>query len=92
MKWGALTIKPPARWGLFSKIPEGRRPEEILLIDPNRVGGLIANTLKFHGITLWYHVYVNSTNTTSGDVKPGSISPNTTRFDVTGGSICTNEF
>ena len=92
MKWGVLATKFPARWGSFSKIPEGRRPKEILLNDPNRVGVLIANAPKFHGITLQYHVCQNSTNTTSGDVKPGRISPNTTRFEVTGGSISANEF
>ena len=61
MKWGVLAIKPPPWLGSFSKIPKGWRPEEILLHDPNWAGGLTANALKFHGITLQYHVYVNST-------------------------------
>ena len=52
MKRGALAIKPPDRRESFSKIPKGRRPEEILLNDPSRAGGLIANTSKFDGITL----------------------------------------
>ena len=56
-------------------------------IDPNRAEGLIANAMKFHGITLWYHACRNSTNTTSGDVRPGGISPNKTWFGDTGGSI-----
>ena len=57
-----------------------------------REGGLIASAPKFHGITLQYHVCQNSTTTTSGEVKSGLISPNTTRFDATGGSISTIEF
>ena len=54
--------------------------------------GLIANAPKFHGIALSYHVCQNSTNTTSSDGKPGRIRTNTTGFDVTEGSISTNEF
>ena len=52
MKWGVLAVKPPARWESFSKVPESRRPEEILLNDPNLAVGLTANAPKFHGIIL----------------------------------------
>ena len=33
--------------GRLVKFPEGRRPKEILLNDPHRAGGLIANTPHF---------------------------------------------
>ncbi len=38
-----MSVKPPTRFGPFSKIPLGLRPLGILLNDPLQAGGLTAN-------------------------------------------------
>ena len=87
IKWGELAIKRPARWGSFSKIPLGRRPEGILLNDPNQAGRLIANHLF-----LCYSFVISCLRkfrlfSQAVDVKPGLFRTNQTWFDVNGGTV-----
>ena len=43
-----LAVKPPAQWGLFSKISKGHRPKEILLNDANWASSLTATVIDWN--------------------------------------------
>ena len=92
IKRGALAIKRPARWGSFSKIPERRKPEGILLNGPYRAGRLIA----YH-LFICYSFVISCLRefrlfSKAVDVNPGLFRTNQTWFDVNGGTISKSEF
>ena len=87
--WNLYVI---GRWGSFSKISKGRRPEGLLLNDQNQAGRLIANRLF-----LCYYFVISCLRefllfSKAVDVSPGMFRTNQTWFDVNGGTISKNEF